>query len=126
MLGQEEQEGKAQLTLQRGVDLVLKFLAVDAAAAAAGAGRVTALDHEVGDDAVEDDSIVVAALGELLEVLDRLGRVLVVQLEDDGALRVGVSELCNQPGRATSRRHWNKNVRGWSREQRGTSFLLMG
>ena len=54
--------------LQPGVDLVVEFVAVDGGAAAAGAGRVAGLQHEVGNDAVEDDVVVVAALGEGGEV----------------------------------------------------------
>src|SRR5262249_57179534 len=49
----------------------------------AGAGRVAALDHEVRDHAVEDDAVVEAVAGELAEVLDGLGRVVVVELDVD-------------------------------------------
>ena len=73
-------------TLQLGTDLILEFFTIDAAAAAARARRVAALDHEVGNDAVEDGAVVVAARGERREVLARLGRVLRVQLDDNGAL----------------------------------------
>ena len=45
-----------------------------AGAAAAGAGGVAALDHEVADDPVEDDALVVAVAGEEHEVVHRLGR----------------------------------------------------
>jgi len=44
-------------------------------AAGAGAGGVAALDHEVGDDAVEFDAVVVAALGEVEEVGAGHGRL---------------------------------------------------
>ena len=54
------------------VRLVLELVA---GAAHAGAGRVAALDHEVRDDAVEDDAVVEAVARELDEVLDRLRRV---------------------------------------------------
>ena len=43
--------------------------------------RVAALDHEVRDDAVEDDAVVEAVLGELLEVLHGLRRVVVEQFD---------------------------------------------
>lgn len=78
-------------TLQLGTDLILKFFTIDAAAAAARTRRVAALDHEVGNDAVEDGPVVVAARGERRKVLARLGRVLGVQLDDDGTLLVVVS-----------------------------------
>ena len=71
------------------VGLVLELVA---GPARAGAGRVTALDHEVGDDAVEHDAVVEALPGEALEVLDGLGRVGRVELELDRAV-IGV-ERC--------------------------------
>ena len=46
--------------------------------------RIAALDDEIGNDAVELHAVVEAAVGELLEVLDRLRRFLLVQLGDDG------------------------------------------
>ena len=64
------------------VRLVLELVA---GAAHAGAGRVAALDHEVRDDAVEDDPVVEAVARKLDEVLDRLRRV-VEELELDRAL----------------------------------------
>ena len=51
------------------VDLVGEFLAEDGAAAAAGAGGVAGLDHEVRDDAVDEDIVVVASGGEGGKVL---------------------------------------------------------
>ena len=54
--------------LQRRVDLVFEFVAVDGGAAAAGAGGVAGLEHEVGDDAMEEDVVIGAALGEGCEV----------------------------------------------------------
>ncbi len=50
-------------------ELVFELGAVDAGAATAGTGWVTALDHEARDDAVEDDVVVLAGAGELGEVL---------------------------------------------------------
>jgi hypothetical protein len=73
---------------------------VEAGAAGAGARRVTTLDHEALDHAVEDDAVVVralagltrarvgvflAALGELHEVANRLRGVVGEQLQPDGA-----------------------------------------
>lgn len=60
--------------LELGGYLVGEFLAVDGGAAATGAGGVAGLDHEVGDYAVHEEVVVVAALGEGGEVLAGLGR----------------------------------------------------
>src|SRR5262245_43122082 len=65
------------------VDLVLELVA---GTAGAGALRAAALDHEVLDDTVEDEAVVKALAGELLEVRNGLRRVLVEQLEADRAL----------------------------------------
>jgi hypothetical protein len=73
-------------TLQIVADLVLKLLAVDAASAAARAGRVAALDHEIFDDAVENCVVVVAARGERGEVLAGFRGVARVELYEDRAL----------------------------------------
>jgi hypothetical protein len=93
------------------MDFVFEFLAVDGAASSTGAGGITGLDHEVRDDAVEDDIVVVSALREGREVLaclgepqsvhgthgvrvprgSDLGRMGVVELDGEGALR-GVSQ----------------------------------
>lgn len=75
--------------LERRVDLVLELFAKDGAAATAGAGRVAALDHEVGDDAVEDGGVVVAAADEGGEVLAGLGGVGGVEFDGEGALLCG-------------------------------------
>ena len=71
---------------QRALDhLVVVELVLEAVAGAAGPGslRAPALDHEVGDDPVEDQAVVEAVGGELAEVLDRLRGVVVVELDDD-------------------------------------------
>ena len=54
-------------------------------AAHAGAGRVAALGHEAGDDAVEDDAVVKAVVGQLGDPLDMAGREVGPQLDDDVA-----------------------------------------
>src|SRR5579864_1891980 len=72
------------------VDLVLEGVAGTARAGAVG---VPALNHEVTDDAVEDDAVIEVIRGQLPEVLDRLGGILVEQLELDGA-RGGVHLGC--------------------------------
>lgn len=80
--------------------LIVKLLAVDGLAAGAVAdGEVTALDHELLDDAVELGALVVEGLSGLAqtllagaqgaEVLGRLGHDVVVQLHDDTAGLLG-------------------------------------
>ncbi|TGO43553.1 hypothetical protein BOTNAR_2273g00020 [Botryotinia narcissicola] len=61
----------------------------DRGSAAAGARGIARLQHEVGDDAVEDDVVVVAAPDESLEVGARFGRVRRVEFEGYGALGEG-------------------------------------
>lgn len=56
--------------------LVLKFLAPDTIATSTVSERVSGLDHELGDDAVEDDTLEVAALRMTDEVLDCLRSLL--------------------------------------------------
>src|SRR5688572_27914785 len=56
-----------------------------AGAAAAGAGRVARLDHEVVDDAVKLHAVVEALTGEKYEIVDGLRCVLRVELELDRA-----------------------------------------
>ena len=70
------------------VDLVVVELVLErvAGAAGAGAGRVAALDHEVRDHAVEDDAVVEPVARELDEVLHRLRRIVVEELELDRAV----------------------------------------
>ena len=58
--------------LQRAVDFVGKLVA---RTATAGAGWISALDHEVGNDPVEGDPVVVAALGEVEEIRGRDGHL---------------------------------------------------
>ena len=58
---------------KRRIDLILKFLAVDGSPAAAGASGVAGLEHKIGDYAVEDDIIVVAAASEFGEIFAGLG-----------------------------------------------------
>ena len=78
--------------LQRRIDLVFELFAVDGSAAAAGAGGVAGLQHEVWDYAVEDDVVVVAALGE--------GGEVVAGLEDRGSARRGMSKMAEELGSA--------------------------
>lgn len=71
---------------QLGEDLVLEGLAPDGAAAAAGAGGIAGLEHEVGDYAVDRGVVVVAAAGEGGEVFAGLGGMVGVELERECAL----------------------------------------
>jgi hypothetical protein len=73
--------------LQRGRDFVLELGAVDGSSAAAGTRGITALNHKVWDDPVEDEVVEVVALGEGGEVLACLRRVVTVELDGDSALR---------------------------------------
>jgi len=68
------------------IDLVGELVPVDAAAAAAGAGRVAGLEHEGRDDAVEEDGVVVTLFCEGGEIRAGFGCMVGVQLEGDGAL----------------------------------------
>ena len=61
-------------------------------AAHAGAGRVAALGHEAVDDAVEDDVVVKAFLGQLADPRDMAGREIGAQADDDVAAAVEVED----------------------------------
>ena len=84
-------------------DLVVVELVLELVAGAAGAvpARAAALDHEVGDHAVEDEPVVEAVAGELREVRDGLRRVVGEELDLDRALAGGHG--CGH-GRDASRR----------------------
>lgn len=69
--------------LQGSLDFVFELFTIDGATTAAGASRVASLDHEVRDDAMKDDVVVVAPLSESREVLAGFGGVVVVKLQDD-------------------------------------------
>ena len=71
--------------------LILELSAVDALTARTGAGGVTALDHEILDDAVEDEAIIIALFGQGYEVLDGFGGNLRVKL-DGNIAHVGVHD----------------------------------
>lgn len=55
------------------------------AAAHPAPGRIAALGHEAGDDAVEHDAVVKAFLGEVGDPLDMAGCEIRTQLDDDVA-----------------------------------------
>ena len=80
-------ENASARVLQGRIDLVLELFAIDGGAAATRAGWVAALNHEVGDDAVEDGLVVVAAANQRGEVFARLGGVAGVELDGESTLR---------------------------------------
>ena len=88
-------------------DLVLVELVLERVARAAGAGalRAAALDHEVLDHPVEDQPVVEAVAGQLAEVLDRLGRVLVEAARARSARGWCASSPCSCPGHLQSQFH---------------------
>jgi len=57
------------IVLKGSHELVLELAAVDGSAAGSSTGRVTALNHEARDDAVEDDVVVFAGSCQSGEVL---------------------------------------------------------
>ena len=85
----------AALVLEIVLKAVHKELALDAVAGAAhaGAGGVAALDHKVFDDAVEDQAVIEALVGQINEVIDALRRDLGIELAlDDAAVFHGDGE----------------------------------
>lgn len=68
--------------LQVIANLVFEFLAVDRASSSTGAGRITSLNHEVGDDAVEDDVVVVTSLRKSREVVASLEALSISKEQD--------------------------------------------
>lgn len=58
--------------LERRFELILELATPDRGSPTTCAGRVTALQHEAGDDPVEDDVVVLACVAQTSEVLDRL------------------------------------------------------
>lgn len=70
-----------ELAAQRALELVVEIPVPDAGAPFARARRVAALDHEVGDVAVEEEVVVVGFFGELDEVPAGLGGEFRVQFE---------------------------------------------
>ena len=67
-------------------DFVFKLFAVDGFTASTGACGIASLYHEVWNYAVEDQAVEVVALRERGEVFACLGRMVVVEFDDDGAL----------------------------------------
>ena len=73
-------EDAGAIVSEVGVEFVVEAIA---GSAAAGAGRVTGLGHEVGDDAVEGGAVVVAQAGEVDEVVDGDGDEVGEEVEVD-------------------------------------------
>lgn len=85
--------------LEGRVDLVLELLAPDGAAASTGAGGIAGLEHEVGNDAMEDDVGVVVSSAKGGEVFAGFGGMGGVELEGYGTLVVvSCSERCQGDG----------------------------
>lgn len=57
---------------QPWMNLILELFAIYRGSSSAGACGIASLDHEVGDDAVEDDIVIVTSLGKSRKVLTRL------------------------------------------------------
>ena len=79
---EDGREMKGELYPEIAPQSVGNFIALDVVAGAADAHAlgVAALDHEAGDDAVEDQPIVEAGIGQGDEVAHGLGRDLRVEL----------------------------------------------
>ena len=77
----------APLVLQVVLDAVEEELALDAVAGAAHAGALgaAALNHEAGNDSVEDQTIIKMVIAQVDEVADALGRLVGIQLALDDA-----------------------------------------
>ena len=73
-------EGARTVVAEVFVEFVFKLISGTAGTSSLGA---TCLDHEIRDDTVEGQAIVKAIIGEFLEVLDRLGHFVIVQLKSD-------------------------------------------
>lgn len=66
---------------ERVADLILELVAENGRSAAASAGGVSALNHKVWYDSMEDGAVVVAAGCECGKVLARLGGVRGVEFD---------------------------------------------
>ncbi len=80
-VGHRKETGTVEFQVR--TDFILEIFAVDARAPASGSGRISALNHEVVDHAVEADAVVVSFLREAFEVLDGLRRLGVEELYFD-------------------------------------------
>ena len=90
----------ATLMPQVILDAVKEELTLDAVAGAAHAGalRATTLDHKAGNDAMEDQAIIITLIGQIDEVVHALGCLVGIQLAfDDAAVFHGdlKSRICH-------------------------------
>ena len=103
------QTGKQSLPIvfQIVVELILELPAPDTIATSTVTQRVSGLDHELGDDAVEDDTLKVAALRMPDEVLDCFRCLLreqsYVNIAECGVDSCGGSEWCSKHLRVSRR-----------------------
>ena len=112
-----------------GVSLVEVFvrelLTVDQLTTVASAGfKVTTLEHEVGDNSVEDQALVAEALftgAQRLEVGGGLRGNIVVQFELDGVLQLAANQ-----GLEKDLRPFDTRSRGEETLRRGTEVLEQG
>ncbi len=76
--------------MRRGAEFGLQVGLVGAAGAAPG--RIAALRHEAGDDAVEDDAVVKAFRDQLADPRDVAGGKVRAQADDDVAAAIQVED----------------------------------
>jgi hypothetical protein len=67
-------------------NLILKLFSIYRSSTTTSTSRISTLYHETGDNAVENNAVVIAFLCQSCEVAASLGRVLLVELDRDGAL----------------------------------------
>ena len=78
--------------LKRRLDLIFELFPVDGATSSPSASRVAGLDHEIGDDTMEDHIIEVATLGKGGEVLAGFRGMVIVEFDRDGTLKSSLSK----------------------------------
>lgn len=54
------------------MNFILEFIAIDRTAAPSGACRITRLQHEIGNDPMEDDISVIVSSDQCFEIFARL------------------------------------------------------
>jgi len=76
---------------RRGIDLIIKAATPDGLTPPSGSGWVPALDHKPFDDPVEDDSIIVALVGQGDKIFGRFRSIGFQQFKADGPI-VGLND----------------------------------
>jgi hypothetical protein len=79
-------ENACAAVLELGADLVLELLSIDTLTSSTGTRGIASLNHEVWYYAVEYQAVEVVALRKRREVFACLGRVVVVEFDDNSAL----------------------------------------